>query len=79
MTTNELMTLGISAYAATISTFVLGWDAFKWLDSGPKILLAANPGVKLIGAGQVDPNTYVSVNAVNLGDIEQKLLDKSGV
>jgi hypothetical protein len=68
MTTNELWTLGIAAYAAVISTFVLGWDAYKWLDSGPKVKLTASSGMKLVGNGQVDPKTYVSATAVNLGD-----------
>jgi hypothetical protein len=68
MTTNELWTLGIAGYAAVISTFVLGWDAYKWLNSGPKVHLTASTGMKMIGGMQVDPKTYVSVTAVNLGD-----------
>jgi hypothetical protein len=68
MTTNELWTLGIAGYAAIISTFVLGWDAYKWLDSGPKVRLTARTGMKMVGGGQIDPKTYVSVTAFNLGD-----------
>jgi hypothetical protein len=68
MTTNEIWTLGIAGYAAVISTFVLGWDAYKWLDSGPKVQLTASTGMQIVGGFQVDPNTYLSVTAVNLGD-----------
>ncbi|MFD2274603.1 hypothetical protein ACFS07_35480 [Undibacterium arcticum] len=46
MTTNELWTLGIAGYAAVVSMFVLGWDAYKWLDSGPKVRLTASTGMK---------------------------------
>lgn len=68
MSTNELWTLCIATYAAVISTFVLGWDAYKWLDSGPKVRLTAKSGMRMVGGIQVDPNTYVSATAVNLGD-----------
>jgi hypothetical protein len=68
MTTNEIWTLGIAAYAAVISTFVLGWDAYKWFDSGPKVRLTSNTGMRLVGGNLVDTNVYVSATAVNLGD-----------
>lgn len=68
MTTNELLTLGIATYAAIISTFVLGWDVYKWLDSGPKVRMTATAGMKIVGNGDVGPNTYVGVTAYNLGD-----------
>lgn len=68
MTTNEMWTLGIAAYAAVISTFVLGWDAYKWLDSGPKVKLTSNSGMRVVGGMQVDPATYISATAENLGD-----------
>lgn len=68
MTTNEVLTLGIAAYAAIVSTFVLGWDVYKWLDSGPKVRMTASTGMKIVGKGHVDPNTYVGVTAYNLGD-----------
>lgn len=68
MTTIEIWTLGIAGYAAIISTFVFGWDAYKWFHTGPEVRLTASTGVKMVGGGQIDPNTYVSVTAVNLGD-----------
>ena len=68
MTTNELFTLSIAAYAAIISTFVLGWDAYKWLDSGPKIRLSASTDMIIVGGNLPNPKTYISVTAVNLGD-----------
>jgi hypothetical protein len=68
MTTNEIWTLCIAGYAAVISTFVLGWDAYKWLSSGPKVRLSASTGMQIVGGPEPDPNTYVSVTAMNLGD-----------
>ena len=51
-----------------MSTFVLGWDAYKWLNEGPKVRIAAQTGMKVVGSGRIDPKTYVSVTAVNHGD-----------
>lgn len=68
LTVNETLTLIIAAYAAIISTFILGWDAYKWLNEGPKIRIKAQTGMKIVGGGQIDPKTYVSVTAVNYGD-----------
>lgn len=68
LTLNESMTLAIAAYAAIVSTFVLGWDAFKWLNQGPRVKLSAQTGMKMVGGLQIDPMTYVSVTAVNCGD-----------
>ena len=68
LTVNETLTLAIAAYAAVVSTFVLGWDAYKWLNEGPKVRIGAQTGMKIVGGGQVDPKTYISVTAVNYGD-----------
>jgi len=67
-TANEILTLGIAAYAAIVSTFVLGWDAYKWLASGAKIDLSASSGMQMFGGLAPDPNTYISVTALNVGD-----------
>jgi hypothetical protein len=68
LTPNEALTLGIAAYAAIISTFVFGWDAYKWLNQGPKIKGYAQTGMKVMGGVQPDPKTYVTITAVNHGD-----------
>ena len=34
---SDFFTIAIAAYAAVISTFVLGWDAYKWLAAGAKV------------------------------------------
>ena len=65
---NELWTVGIAAYAAIVSTFVLGWDAYKWLASGARIDLTASTGMSLIEGIKKDPKTYISVIAMNVGD-----------
>jgi hypothetical protein len=65
---NELLTLGIAAYAAVISTFVLGWDAYKWLASGAKIDLTTSTGMKTYGGFSPDHNIYMTITASNIGD-----------
>ncbi|MCA8321933.1 hypothetical protein [Burkholderia cepacia] len=65
---NETLTLAVAAYAAVISTFVLGWDAYKWLNEGPSVRISASTGMVRVGGAVPDPNTYVSVTAVNVGD-----------
>jgi hypothetical protein len=78
-TPNELITLGIAAYAAIISTFVLGWDAYKWLASGAKIDLSASTGMKIIGGPVEDPKTYISVTAYNVGDRPTTITNLGGM
>lgn len=78
-TPNELLTLGIAAYAAIISTFVLGWDAYKWLASGAKIDLSASTGMKIIGGAVKDPKTYISVTAYNVGDRPTTITNLGGM
>jgi len=68
LTPNETLTLMVAAYAALVSTFVFGWDAYKWLNQGPKVRISAQTGMKVVGGGVVDPKTYISVTAVNCGD-----------
>lgn len=68
LTLNEELTLAIAAYAAVVSTFVLGWDAYKWLNQGPKVRIYAQTGMKVVGGPIPDPKTYVTVTATNYGD-----------
>ena len=76
---NDLWTIGIAAYAAIISTFVLGWDAYKWLASGAKIDISASTGMKVVGGVAEDPNTYVSVTAYNVGDRPTTITNLGGM
>jgi len=79
LSTNELWTLGIAAYAALVSTFVFGWDAYKWLASGAKIALTASMGMKRIGGDVPDPKTHVSVTACNVGDRPTTITNLGGM
>jgi hypothetical protein len=76
---NELLTLGIAAYAAVVSTFVLGWDAYKWLASGAKIDLSASTGMRILGGQVEDPNSYISVTARNVGDQPTTITNLGGI
>ncbi|TKJ79224.1 hypothetical protein PkoCFBP13504_20810 [Pseudomonas koreensis] len=77
--TNELLTLGLAAYAAVVSTFVLGWDAYKWLASGAKIDMSATTGMRVFGGPVEDPNTYVSITAWNVGDQPTTITNLGGM
>jgi hypothetical protein len=77
--TNELMTLGIAAYAAIVATFLLGWDAYKWLASGARIDLSASSGMQIVGGPVSDPKTYVSVTALNVGDRPTTITNLGGM
>jgi len=79
MTTGELLTIGIAAYAAVVSTFVLGWDAYKWLASGAKIDMSASLNMKVIGGVEPDDKTYVSVTAYNVGDRPATIINLGGM
>jgi hypothetical protein len=76
---NELLTLAIAAYAAVISTFVLGWDAYKWLAAGAKIDLSANSNMKMFGGTVPDPKTYIMVTAYNVGDQPTTITNLGGM
>jgi hypothetical protein len=76
---NEMLTLAIAAYAAVISTFVLGWDAYKWLASGAKIDVSASAGMKVMGGHIPDPKTYISVTALNVGDRPTTITNLGGM
>lgn len=75
----ELLTLGIAAYAAVISTFVLGWDAYKWLASGAKIDLSVSTGMKIMGGLVPDQKTYISITAWNVGDQPTTITNLGGM
>ena len=68
LNSNETYTLIIAGYAAIVSTFILGWDAYKWLNEGPRVRITAKTGMKMMGNGILDNNIYISVTAVNYGD-----------
>lgn len=76
---NELWSLGIAAYAAFVSTFVLGWDAYKWLASGPRIDLSVSANMHRVGGAQKDPKTYLSVTASNVGDRATTITNLGGM
>lgn len=79
MTTSDLWTIGIAAYAAVVSTFVLGWDAYKWLASGAKVDMSASLNMKMFGGFEPDPKTYVSVTAYNVGDRPTTITNLGGM
>jgi hypothetical protein len=76
---NELWTIGIAAYAAVVSTFVLGWDAYKWIASGPKIDLSVSTGMMKFGGEIPDSKTYISVTAYNVGDRPTTITNLGGL
>ena len=78
-TPNELWTLGIAGYAAIVSTFLLGWDAYKWLVSGAKLEVSAQSDMVMVGGGVKDKNTYVVITAYNVGDRPTTITNLGGM
>ena len=79
MTTSDLWTIGIAAYAAVVSTFVLGWDAYKWLASGARVDMSASLNMEMIGGIEPDPKKYVLVTAYNVGDRPTTITNLGGM
>ena len=77
--TSDLFTIAIAVYAAVISTFVLGWDAFKWLASGAKINISVSPNMKTFGGIDKDDLTYISLTAYNVGDRPTTITNMGGM
>jgi hypothetical protein len=73
------LAIAIAAYAAIVATFVLGWDAYKWLAAGPKIKLSASTGMQLLGGIVPDPKFYVSITAYNVGDRPTTITNLGGM
>jgi hypothetical protein len=65
---SDIITLSIAAYAAIISTFVLGWDAYKYLASGAKINHTSSMNYKVVGGITEDKETYILSIVQNVGD-----------
>ena len=76
---SDTLTLFIAAYAAVISAFVLGWDAYKYFASGAKINLNVTMNMRIFGGFKDDENTYVSVTAQNVGDRPTTIVNLGGM
>lgn len=63
-------------WGAVIATLVLGWDIFKWKQSGYKLRLSLRPEMQLIGddSGRL----YVVIEVVNIGDKTTELTHVAG-
>jgi hypothetical protein len=56
-------------WGAISGTLVLVWEIFRWGRSGPRVRVTASPNMKLMTPGVgIDKKTYISVDAVNVGD-----------
>lgn len=75
----DTITLLIAAYAAVISTFVLGWDAYKYLASGAKINVSASMNMMIFGGYEKDENKYITVFAQNVGDRPTTITNLGGM
>ena len=68
-------------WGAIIATLVLGWDIFKWKQTGPRLRLSVSSGMITHGdVPNADPNTtYVLVEVVNVGDKKTELTHVAGL
>lgn len=69
---NDVLTLSVAIYAAVVSSFVFGWDFYKWFVSGPKVRVTIKTGCKFLtvehGVEVRDPKTYIVLDVINVGD-----------
>ena len=64
---NNIWTLAIAAYAAIISTFVLGWDVYRYLTSGARIKLSVTMNKNFWGGVDKNEENYIFSIAQNIG------------
>jgi len=79
MDASDIWIIGIAAYAAVVSTFVLGWDAYKWLASGAKIDMSVSLDMQVIGSYEPEDKTYVALTAYNVGDRPTTITNLGGM
>lgn len=58
----------IAIYAAIVATGAFALEARRWFESGPKVVMRANPGMTIVGQGRKTETGLLVVNAVNRGD-----------
>jgi hypothetical protein len=58
----------ITLYSAVVATGVAIWQVYTYFRDGPRLRLTTGGNRELVGGGHVDPNTYIVVNAVNVGN-----------
>jgi hypothetical protein len=60
----------VAWWGAIIATVVLGWDIYKWKQSGPKIRISVAPNMETYGAmpQALAGQTFTIVEVNNIGD-----------
>ncbi len=68
-------------WGAVVATLVLGWDVFKWRQTGLRLRLSVSPGMKTHGdVPNADPKkSYVLIEVVNIGDKKTELTHVAGL
>lgn len=68
-------------WGAIIGSLVLLWDIYKWLKSGPILRITALPNMNYLGPegeGYSKENTYIFVEATNVGNRKTTLTNLCG-
>jgi hypothetical protein len=53
-------------WGAALASIVLAWDIYKWMTSGPRLVLNAKPNFQMVG--DTSEKKHVFVEVVNRGD-----------
>jgi len=61
-------TATLAIYGAVVATIVFLWDIFKWWTAGPRIVLTASSGNRIVSPLTPDGELFISVTARNNGD-----------
>lgn len=58
----------VAIYAAVVSTFGLLWQIWQWWHHGPRLVVSARSGMKMVVGPMPDPDSYIAINVSNNGD-----------
>lgn len=58
----------VTIYSAVVATGVAIWQVYTYFRDGPRLRLTAGGNRRIVRGDGVDPNTYIVVNAVNVGN-----------
>jgi len=58
----------VTIYSAVVSTAVALWQVYVRFTDGPRLRVKVRGNQILAGGGHIDPKTYISVSAANVGN-----------
>ena len=57
-----------AGYSAIVATAVAVWNVYARFNDGPRLRATAHPNMKIMGGAVRDSQTYIAINAMNIGN-----------